>query len=239
MSFFESLAKRFVSGRRIERMRAVLAERTLWAVPVFENMHKEHNASAVIRSCDAFGVAEAHFIECGAACGLHSEISMGAHNWVRRRNWRNAEQCFHALRREGYVIVGTALGADAVSPDMLPLDRPLAFVFGNERDGLAPETVKACDLILQVPMRGFVESLNVSVAAALILYTHLERVRALGDDRWRLSAREEKRFLRRWIFSCTRVGGIVRKMRRQKRMRAGLPKGGDENGDESEYEERE
>ena len=229
MSFFEGLAKRFVSERRMERMRAVLAERTLWAVPVFENVCKAHNASAVVRSCDAFGVAEAHFIESVNACGLHPEISMGAHNWVRRRNWRSAAQCFHALRTDGYVIVGTSLREDAIGPGALPLDRPLAFVFGNERDGLSPETESACDLLLRVPMRGFVESLNVSVAAALIIYTHLERVRALGDDRWRLPEREKKRILRRWIFFCTRVGAIARRMRVQKRIQAGLAEGKDED----------
>jgi len=213
MTFFQSLAERFVSARRLGRMHAVLAERTLWVAPVFEDMQKAHNASAVIRTCDALGVAEAHFIGLGGGCALNPEISMGADNWVETRDWRDAEECFRALRAEGYLIAGTSLSDSAVTLDALPADRPLAFVFGNERDGLSAGTEAACDLLLRVPMRGFVESLNVSVAAAIILYTHLERVRALCPDRLRLPPRVRKRLLRRWLYSCTRVGVIARKMR--------------------------
>jgi tRNA (guanosine-2'-O-)-methyltransferase len=229
MPFFERLAERFVLPRRLERMRAVLAERTLYITPVLENVKKAHNASAIVRSCDALGIAEAHFIERDNAYGLHPEITQGAHNWVRLRDWKSAEACFEALRNEGYRIVGTSLHDTALDLSALPLDTPLAFVFGNERDGLTPATAQACDLLLKVPMRGFAESLNVSVAAALILYTHLERIRALGDDRLRLSDRARKKLFRRWLISCTRAGVIIRKMRLQKRIAAGLEEGEDED----------
>jgi len=229
MTCFERLAERFVSGRRLERMRAVLAERTLWVTPVFMDVQKAHNASAAIRSCDAFGVAEAHFVENGKSFGLHPEISMGAHAWVRARAWRDAAECFRALRSEGYIIVGTGPREDAARFDALPLDTPIAFVFGSERDGLDPQTEAACDMLARIPMRGFVESLNLSVAAALIMHTHLERVRALGDDRWRLSARARGKLLRRWLFSNTRVGVIARTLRMQKHIAIGLAEGKDED----------
>ncbi|MDR2734261.1 MAG: RNA methyltransferase [Spirochaetota bacterium] len=229
MTYFERLAERFISERRLGRMRAALAERTLWVTPVFVDVQKAHNASAVIRSCDAFGVAEAHFIENGTSFGLHPEIAMGAHTWVRVRKWRNADHCFRALRAEGYRIAGTSLRDEAVTLDALPADTPIAFVFGSERDGLDAQTEAACDLLVRIPMRGFVESLNLSVAAALIMYTHLERIRALGDDRWRLSDRARKKILRSWLFSNTRVGVIVHKKRMQKHIAIGLADGRDED----------
>jgi tRNA (guanosine-2'-O-)-methyltransferase len=222
VTYFEQLAKRFISARRLERMRAVLAERTLWVTPVFMHTQKAHNASAVIRSCDAFGVAEAHFIDSGNSPGLHPEIAMGAQNWVRVRKWQNTQDCFAALRAEGFRIAGTSLGGEAVSLSALPVDAPIAFVFGGERDGLDAETLAACDLLVRVPMRGFVDSLNLSVAAALIMHTHLERVRALGDDRWRLSTRARKRLLREWLYACTRVGKLAECMRRERRGKSGV-----------------
>ena len=216
MTFFERLAERFVMPERLERMRAVLAERSTWVVPVFENMHKEHNAAAVIRTCDAFGIAEAHFIEGKKSYGIHPDVAMGAKAWVHKRNWTSTEECFRALRAEGYCIVGTRLCDDAYTPEELPLDRPLAIVFGNELAGLSPEAAAACDVFVRIPMRGFVESLNLSVAAAIILRAHSERLRATcthGDERWRLPAPAQKKLLRRWIFFGTRVGTIVKKMR--------------------------
>lgn len=229
MTLFEKFAERFVLPRRMDRLRSVLAERTLYVVPVFENVRKAHNASAVVRTCDALGIAAAHFIEYDNSFCLHPEISLGAHDWVEQKTWKTVPECFASLHATGYAIVGTTLHDRAILPEELPLDRPLAFVFGNERDGLMPETVAACDILVRLPMRGFVESLNVSVAAALLMHNHLERVRAIGDDRLKLSGRDRKRILRRWIFECTRVGGIVRKMRHQKRIKAGLESGGDED----------
>jgi tRNA (guanosine-2'-O-)-methyltransferase len=217
MTYFERLAERFVSARRLARMRAVLAERTLWVTPVFTHIEKAHNASAAIRTCDALGAAEAHFIDDGARARPNPEIAMGAHNWVRVRTWQSARECFPALRAEGYRIAGTSLRADAVAPEDLPLDAPIAFVFGGERDGLDGVTEAACDLLVRVPMRGFVESLNLSVAAAILMYTHLERVRALGDGRWRLADRARKRLLRRWLYSCTRVGTLAEGLRLERR----------------------
>lgn len=229
MTLFERLAERFVLGRRLERFREVLEQRTLWAVPVLENIRKAHNASAVVRTCDALGVAMVHCVEYENIFALNPKISKGAHDWVQQRAWTSLEACLDHLRKEGYLVVGTTLHETAVLPETLPLDKPVAFLLGNERFGLSEKAVASCDCLVSLPMYGFVESLNVSVAAALLLDGHLKRVKAVGDGRWKLPLRERKRILRRWIFFCTRIGGLVQKMRLKKRIAAGLAAGEDED----------
>jgi tRNA (guanosine-2'-O-)-methyltransferase len=225
LTLFERLADRFVLGRRLERFRTVLDQRTLWIVPVLENIRKAHNASAVVRTCDALGVAAVHFVEYENEFALNPQISKGAHDWVEQRAWTSSDECFDWFRQQGYLIVGTTLHEDAVHPKDLPIDRPLALILGNEKNGLSKRAIAECDCLVCLPMRGFVESMNVSVAAALIMHGHLERVRAIGDDRWKLPVGDRKRILRRWIFFCTRVGGIIRKMRLKKRIEAGIAAG--------------
>ncbi len=229
MTLFERLADRFVLGRRMERFREVLDQRTLWIVPVLENIRKAHNASAVVRTCDALGVAAVHFVEYENSFALNPKISKGAHDWVDQRAWTSLEECLAWFRSQGYLIAGTTLHETAVPPEALPLDKPVALILGNERFGLSEKAAAACDCLVSLPMYGFVESLNVSVAAALVIDGHLRRVKAEGDGRWKLPQRERKRILRRWIFFCTRIGGLVQKMRLKKRIEAGIAAGDDED----------
>lgn len=209
MPFFEKIAPRFVSAARLERMRQVLAGRTRYVVPVFENLYKAHNAAAVIRTAEAFGVAQAHFVEGETEYEDHRDITQGSHRWVDILTHASTEACFAALRHEGYLIVGTCLHERAVTPEVIPLDRPLALVFGNELEGMSGEAIRACDLLVRIPMYGFVESLNISVSAALLLSGLLTRIRATPELAWPLGPAERRKTLQRWLYHNTRIGAIV------------------------------
>lgn len=215
MPFFEKIAPRFVSPARLERMRTVLAQRTRYVVPVFENLYKTHNAAAVIRTAEAFGVAQAHFIiEGETEYEDHRDITQGSHRWVDIRTHASTEACFAALRDEGYLIVGTCLHEQAVVPEALLLDRPLALVFGNELAGMSAGAIRSCDLLVKIPMYGFVESLNISVSAALLLSGLLTRIRATPELAWPLAPAERRKILQRWLYGNTRLGAIVQAARK-------------------------
>ena len=217
MTYFQQLAARFVSERRINRIEQVLDSRSRWIAPVFENLNKSHNAAAVIRTSEAFGVSAVHFIESNAEYKDHRAVTQGSHRWVDVETHGSTGDCFTNLRERGYTIVGTALHEESIVPAELPVDRPIALVFGNELDGLTREAIDSCDRIVRIPMYGFVESLNISVAAALLISGLMERVRSDKTLNWRLSRRETVKTRQRWLFNNTRVGEIVRSKRREQR----------------------
>lgn len=209
MSIFRRIAGECVSPERLERMERVLEQRTRYAVPVFENLYKPHNASAVIRTCDALGINRAYFIEEQNGFEFNRDIAQGTQKWVEAYTAPSVTGCFDRLRADGYRIIGTALSEKAVVPAEIPLDRPVALVFGNELKGIEQATAARCDMLVQIPMYGFVDSFNISVAAALLLQDLLNRLRESGRDDWKLDPREKNRVFRRWLYYNTKVGTIV------------------------------
>ena len=214
MPYFEKMAQRFVSTERLARMEKVLEQRTRYVVPVFENLYKSHNAAAVIRTSEAFGVSRAHFIEGESEYQDHRDVTQGSHRWMDVITHPSTEDCFSFLRKEGYLIVGTCLHEQAVTPQELPVDRPVALVFGNELDGLSQATLENCDQLVTIPMFGFVESFNISVAAALLLSELLTRVRGDASILWALNKRERHKTRQRWLYRNTRIGKIIAAARR-------------------------
>jgi len=212
------MAEQFVSKRRLERFYSVLNERTNYIAPVFENLNKPHNASAVIRTGDAMGISRVHFIESKIEYAFNRDITKGTHNWVEHESYPDVTSCFSELRKKNYAIVGTCLHEKAITPAELPIDRPLALVFGNEIDGISCNVIDECDYLVTIPMYGFVESFNISVAAALIMSSLLERLRAQDAIHWKLTEKEKKKMLRKWIYYNTRIGQIVSKKRNKSRM---------------------
>ena len=217
MTHFQKLAERFVTERRIRRMETVLDQRTQWIAPVFENLNKTHNAAAVIRTGEAFGIAKVHFIESNAEYRDHTAVTQGSHRWVDVETHTTTENCFTKLRDRGYTIIGTALHEESITPAELPVDRPIALIFGNELEGLNRKTIESCDRIVRIPMYGFVESLNISVAAALLISGLMERVRGEETLDWHLTKKETVKTRQQWLYNNTRVGEIVRSSRRERR----------------------
>lgn len=170
----------YLSESRRERVEIALAARTRDVVVVLEDIYNEHNASAVLRTSEAFGVLEVHTVPRTRQFRLSRKVSLGSHRWVDLRRHGSSETAYAALRERGYRIWAADVHGDPVPLSEVPADEPIALVFGNELEGLTRQAVEAADGIFKVPMTGFVESLNISVAAAVSVYDVLERRRALG-----------------------------------------------------------
>lgn len=134
-----------------------------------------HNTSAVIRSCDVFGIQNIHVIEERMPKRIDKEIAMGAQKWVDVQRYSATKDCLHTLRKKGYRIVATSPHEDAVMLDDFDISTPAAFFFGTEREGLSQEILEEADSTLKIPMVGFTESLNISVSAAIILQSVTEK----------------------------------------------------------------
>ena len=179
----------FVTPERMQRFEEILKYRTRYFTVAIEDVFQVHNTSAVIRSCDIFGIQDAHVIEERFGKRLDKNIAMGAQKWVDVHRYKSTSQCIEALRKSGYRIVATTPHDPTCDLFDLDIDQPSAFFFGTEREGLSPEVLEQADERLRIPMYGFTESLNISVSAAIILQHMTTRLRA-SDIQWELEPDE-------------------------------------------------
>lgn len=180
----------FLTPERDRRLREVLSRRTRKLTLVLDNVHQSHNISAVLRSCDAFGIQDVHVIEVTARFEVAADIAAGATKWLtihRHAGPTAFRDCAERLKAAGYRLVVTQPGPQGEGDTLETLDvtRPTALVLGNESVGISPEMLQHADGSVRIPMAGFVESLNLSVAAALCLYNLTRRIRS-GPDDWKL-----------------------------------------------------
>jgi tRNA (guanosine-2'-O-)-methyltransferase len=207
--------------RRVARLRAVLAARSDHVAFVFERMTDPHNLSAALRSLDAFGFQVAHWIAPDAELGLSHLITRGTDRWLTLSQHADTTVCFAALRAQGYCILasevpvlsgaaGQAPGSPSAPPlDSLDLRQRTAFVFGNEHAGVRPETLALSDGRFHIPMVGFAESLNLSVACAITAYHTRRELRHLaavtGDvEAFGLSEAHRRALYADWLRQCVR-----------------------------------
>jgi tRNA (guanosine-2'-O-)-methyltransferase len=171
----------FISDTRKKRFEEVLSHRTDHLRVVLENVYQDHNASAVLRSCESFGIQHVHFIENRNALRISDDVSMGSHKWlsIHRHNQKetNTVEALRHLKSLGYRIVATTPHKNDCTVDMLPVDKKLAIVFGTELTGITQDVLDEADEFVKIPMYGFTESFNVSVCAALCMYDLTTRIR--------------------------------------------------------------
>jgi len=169
------------SARRRERFTRVLEQRLPDLTIVIENVHDPHNVSAILRTCDAVGAMRAELLytlEPFPKIGKKSSSS--ASKWIDRRKHSSVQECYSTLRSEGFRILATRLDPTAVSLYDCDLTTAVALVLGNEHRGVSDEAAAQADGLISIPMRGMIESLNVSVAAAVCLYEAYRQRRARG-----------------------------------------------------------
>lgn len=185
-----------VSPERQARIQEMLSERLGSVCVIAEAIHRRHNTSAILRSCEAFGVHEVHLIT--GQFRTSRGAARGAERWLDLHRWETIEECVTQLKARGYRIFVGDLAADAHTPETLPVDGPVAILFGNELNGVSDEARALADGSVIVPMRGLMESLNVSVAAACVLQRVTERRRARvgGGD---LPAERQESFFTAWL----------------------------------------
>ena len=158
-------------NRRMEKIRKVLSRRQPGLTVVMENIHDSHNVSAVLRSCDAAGVMRVELLYTQEKFPrIGKKSSSSASKWMERRNHTSVDECFATLHDEGFQIFATHLSENTVSLFDLDLTANVALVFGNEHRGVSEEAAAKADARVHIPMVGMIQSLNVSVAAAVCLY---------------------------------------------------------------------
>ena len=160
-----------LTDRRREKFSNVAQHRQPGLTVVLENVHDPHNVSAVLRSCDAVGVLQVELlytVEKFPRIGKKSSSS--ASKWIKCRRHRSVAECFQALRAEGFFVCATHLASGSVQLYQMDLTRNVALVFGNEHRGVSQEAADLADVNFHIPMVGMIQSLNVSVAAAVSLY---------------------------------------------------------------------
>lgn len=185
-----SYLEEFISIARREHFLRVLEERTKFLTVAIEDVFQLHNTSAVIRSCEVFGIQEAHVIEGRFGKRLDKNIAMGAQQWVDIHRHENSKSCIEHLRREGYQIIATTPNEDSCLLEDFNIDKKTALFFGTEKGGLSEEVMKQADGYLKIPMVGFTESLNISVSAAIILQKLSVKVKQLNRP-WQLTEVEK------------------------------------------------
>lgn len=180
----------FISQERKKRFTEVLAERTKYITVAIEDVFQMHNASAVIRSCEIFGIQEAHIIESRFGGRLDKNIAMGAEKWVDVHRYRSTSDCIRNLRANGYNIIATTPHKKTCLLDDFELKDKVALLFGTEKEGLSQMAMSQADGFLKVPMVGFTESFNISVSAAIILESLTTKLKKTSLN-WQLTESEK------------------------------------------------
>lgn len=192
----------YITEKRKETFYKVLNERTRHFTVVLEDIYQPHNASAVVRSCDIFGVQDVYAIENKFTNKVSRHVAKGSQKWLDIHRYKedgdNTKACLEDLRGKGYQIIGTTPHTDScILPDF-DVSKKSAFVFGAEKDGISDYIKQEADGFLKIPMVGFTESLNISVAAAIILQSLTERLRA-SNITWQLSKKEKDEKYVEWL----------------------------------------
>ncbi len=179
----------FLTESRKERFLKVLANRTNHFTIVVEDVFQFHNTSAVMRSCEVFGIQEVNIIEQRFGKNIDKEIAMGAQKWVDINQYDNISNCIQALKSKGYQIIATTPHNDSCLLHEFDVTQKSALFFGTEKEGLSEEVMSQADGFLKIPMVGFTESLNISVSAAIIIQDITTRLRQTAVN-WKLTEEE-------------------------------------------------
>lgn len=180
----------YLTPERKARFNEVLSYRTKHFTVALEDVYHLHNTSAVIRSCDIFGVQEIHVIEKKNLKRIDPEIAMGSQKWVDVHRFNTVADGIQALKSKGYQIVATTPHANDQILETFDITKKSCFFFGSEVDGLSQEVMAAADCFLKIPMVGFTESLNISVSVAIILQHVTQKLRQ-SEVAWQLSKEEQ------------------------------------------------
>lgn len=194
--------RHFVTEEKNTLFDRLIQNRTEYVTLVLEDLFQSHNQSAVMRSADCFGIQDVHLIENRNKYDVSSSVSQGAREWLSlyRHNHleNNTQDTIRLLKEQGYRIVATMPHTDDVLIDDLNLEKgKIAFFFGTELTGVSETVIAEADEFVKVPMYGFTESFNVSVCAALVMYSTVQRLRRSSID-WRLTEEKKYEVLFQW-----------------------------------------
>ncbi len=204
----------FFTPSKLGIIEDVLSKRTKYLTVVIEDIYQSQNASAVVRSCDCFGVQNVYFLENKNKYHINPRVTMGASKWVSVKRFASTPEqnasstCIQELRSKGYRIVATSPHDKQCTPETISLDQPLAIFLGNEKEGLSDFVMKEADDHLYIPMYGFTESLNISVSAAMIMKTLYERL-VRETTVWPLTEEDKNELRLEWLSKSLRKSDYI------------------------------
>lgn len=184
----------YLSERRSQLFDRILNHRTRHFSIAAEDTYQEHNASALIRTCDCFGIQDMHVVEEYNEFRIAKGMAKGAEKWVDVHFYEaedNMQECIDHLRAMNYSIVATSSHKNDCLLEDFDVERPSVFFFGQEKNGLTDQVLDQADAFLKVPMVGFTESFNISVSAAIILNVVSSKLRESSSIAWQLSEQEK------------------------------------------------
>jgi len=180
--------KSYLTLRRRQLFESIVENRTYFLTVAVEDVYQERNASAVVRTAECFGIQSVHIIE---------------------NHQNNTAECLQTLKRKGYKLVAATPHEDDLFIHDLELDKPIAFIMGGEKEGLTETALRMADAFVKIPIYGFTESYNISVATAIILYETTRRLRQ-SDVQWKLTQAEKIQILIKWALkSISRSNQIL------------------------------
>jgi tRNA (guanosine-2'-O-)-methyltransferase len=202
----------FVSENKSGLFERIIKDRTRYITVVLEDIFQPHNASAVLRTCDCFGVHDVHIIENNNTYEVNPDVALGSSKWLNlvkhNSSDNNTLSAYKALKKKGYRIVATTPHKNDVMLDELELDKKTAFVFGTELNGLSQEAIDHADAYVKIPMYGFTESFNISVSASLILHHTIEKLKK-SEIKWQLSEEEIIDIKLSWVQNVVKRSDLI------------------------------
>lgn len=205
----------FVTPKRLELFNAVIENRTNYVTVVLEDIFQPQNASAVLRTCDCFGIQNVHIIENRNEFEVDKEVAMGSSKWLTLHKYhRKKDNSLHTikmLRKKGYRIVATSPHLNDQELHEFDIDKgKTAFVFGSELPGISDVILQEADEYVKIPMFGFTESFNISVSAAIILHHITLKLRNSTTD-WQLTEEEKENLKIQWLRNSIKSSRLIEK----------------------------
>lgn len=208
--------EQFVSPRRVALFDRVLSKRTAYITVLMEDIYQPHNASAVLRTCDCFGIQELNIIEKKNEYQVNPDVALGSDKWLTINKYNgpgdNTINAYASLRERGYRIVATTpQHGKGASPAEFNIGKgKIALAFGTEMQGLSRQAVSEADDYIRIPMFGFTESFNISVSAAIIIYELTTRLHSSGIN-WQLSDAEKVSVKLNWLRNTIKKSDLIEK----------------------------
>ncbi len=197
----------FITDEKKIKFQRILEMRTKHLTVIIEDVYQSQNASAVLRTCDCFGIQDVHIIENKNEFNFCKDVELGSSKWLNIKRYNQHEHntlvAFENLRRKGYRIVATSPHKNDQEMEALPVDRKLALVFGTELNGLSQIAMDNADEFVKIPMHGFTESFNISVSAGIFLANLSARIRK-SEINWKLTEEEKVEVILNWAMSVVK-----------------------------------
>jgi len=200
----------YVTENKKQKIDQVIGNRTNHLTVVLEEIYQSHNASAVMRSAECFGVQNVHVVQNRNEFNPKQAVSMGSTKWLSVHSYTNISDCYKSLKQQGYRIVATTVDPKACLLPELAVDKKTALVFGTEQQGLTEAALAGADQFMTIPMYGFTESFNVSVSVAICLYHLTEKLRK-SDIAWKLSDDELFELRLQWVKAAVKNSAQLEK----------------------------